>query len=103
VIGSDRFVVAWDLDAARPRRPAVPRGTPIVDPDTTRLPTGSPVLVAAPADIQTLKRRRPTLAKAWRATTRRAFEHYLARGYRVTGFVPTMAHGGAYVIERDRA
>lgn len=103
VIGSDRFVVAWDLDGARPRRPAVPRGTPMVEPDTKRLPAGSPVLVAVPADIQTLKHRRPARAKAWRATTRRAFEHYLARGYRVTGFVPTMAHGGAYVLERDRA
>lgn len=104
VIGSDRFVVAWDLDAARPRRPVVPRGAAVVDPDTTRLPAGSPVLIAVPADIQTLKRRRPARAKAWRAMTRRALEHYLARGYRVTGFLPATSHGGgAYVLERNHA
>ncbi len=104
VIGSDRFVVAWDLGAAPPRRRARASGAPVIDPDLKRLPGGSTVLVAVPADIQRLKRRRPALAKAWRATTRRAFEHYLARGYHVTGFLPTLPGGrGAYILERRRA
>lgn len=104
VIGSDRFVVAWDLVARRPHRPSVPRGAPVVDTDTSRLPARSPVLVAVPADIQALKKRRPAVAKAWRVATRRAFEHYLARGYHVTGFVATPPAGrGAYVLERGHA
>jgi len=109
VIGSDRFLVEWDLSAeGTPEYAENPEAadTPTITvsdgshPDTP-LPAAAQVLVEIPPDIQTLKRQNPDLAKAWRGLTRRAFQHYLASGYRVAGFVrdPT-AGGGHYVVRR---
>ena len=41
-------------------------------------------------------------ARAWRFATRRAFTHYLARGYAVTGFVRDH-DGGTYLLSRREA
>jgi predicted GNAT superfamily acetyltransferase len=109
VIGSDRFLVEWDVSAEdAPEPPGTPK---IPDVPTITVSDGSPpdaplpavpqVLVEIPADIQTLKKQDPELAKAWRRLTRRAFQHYLASGYRVARFVrdPT-AGGGHYVVQQ---
>jgi predicted GNAT superfamily acetyltransferase len=50
------------------------------------LPDLPAVAVAVPTDVQALKQRDPAAALRWRASTRRAFEHYLGRGYAVVGF-----------------
>ena len=73
-IGTDRFIVRWDLKP-QPRK----RGH--------RPPRGStPVEVEIPRDIHALRDRNPRDAHAWRVETRRAFLHHLKRGYRVGGF-----------------
>jgi len=104
IIGSDRFVVEWNLDSTEvPRAPAtsdVPAVTLAHPPDgEVPLPEESTVLVHIPDDIQVLKVHDPDAAVAWRRLTRRALTHYLSAGYRVTGFqrgsgVP------AYILEK---
>jgi chorismate synthase len=111
VIGTDRFVVAWDL------RPAVPRpgeggrsGTkedegdgerPLISSEHDPLQDAWSLLVVVPSDIQALKRTDRDAALAWRRSTRRAFEHYLPRGYAVSRLVPHPAgDGSCYVLER---
>ncbi|HYN22040.1 MAG TPA: hypothetical protein VE078_13855 [Thermoanaerobaculia bacterium] len=98
-IGTDRFIVAWMIAsepvarrlADGPPDPAeVTRrfqDAPIVGPhSTTPLPEDGRVRVEIPANIQAVKSQDLELARAYRASTRRAFEHYLAEGYRVEAF-----------------
>lgn len=111
VIGSDRFVVAWDLQAGEPAhaRTGAPADLGTVGAPDTRpvircaddpLPTAPVTLVAVPPDIQALKRTDPAAALAWRAATRRALEHYLGRGYAVRGFARGAGDApSAYVLE----
>jgi predicted GNAT superfamily acetyltransferase len=113
VIGSDRFVVAWDLHPTTPqpgeqRRTEADKGEPpnrataqpLVSSDLDPLPDAPSVLVAIPADIQALKRVNPEAAIAWRRSTRRAFEHYLKRGYVVRGVGPRPGgEGSCYLVE----
>lgn len=69
-IGTDRFIVRWDLrkGVTRPLQPA---------------PSAR---VEVPPDIHALRDRDPDLARRWRDQTRRAFLSYLKRGFRVGGF-----------------
>jgi predicted GNAT superfamily acetyltransferase len=69
-IGSDRFVVRWDL--GRRARAAAPGST------ATR--------VEIPNDIHVLRDQDPDCARRWRLMTRQAFQSHLKRGYRVAGF-----------------
>lgn len=111
LLGTDRFVVRWDLGAKRPGRGA-PRGgarrfgsAPVVNaelrgahewvPSEPVLPDAPAVRLAVPADIQALKEATPDLARAWRFATRRALLHYLGRGLRVTRFLSD----GFYLLE----
>jgi predicted GNAT superfamily acetyltransferase len=98
-LGTDRFIVAWDLDAATltddaaaaaagaPDEPvtvnAARDGEP---PRLSDLPDAPVVQVEIPPDIAALMEQAGDVARAWRLTTRRAFSHYLPRGYRVVGF-----------------
>jgi predicted GNAT superfamily acetyltransferase len=76
-IGTDRFVVAWDLTAGQ-------RGS---GTDTgRRTVNATEVTVEIPEDIHDLIATAPAKARAWRESTRAAFLHHLADGYRVTGF-----------------
>jgi predicted GNAT superfamily acetyltransferase len=50
------------------------------------LPLAPRVRIEVPARIQEFKERQPERALAWRLLTRRAFQAYLGRGYRVTAF-----------------
>jgi len=91
VIGSDRFVVEWELGdggTAERRNDGTTRGWegPVIRTVSDPLADTAGVSVAVPSDIQTLKQRAPADALAWRASTQRAFEHYLPRGYAVVGF-----------------
>jgi predicted GNAT superfamily acetyltransferase len=98
---TDRFIARWDLadpdPAATPRNAATPASTAgdaphaIVAGDsrvqlTTPLPDAPGVRVRIPHDIERVLATDPDAALAWRLATRDAFRHYLARGYRVTGF-----------------
>jgi len=49
--------------------------------------TGESVLVTIPANIGEIMEVDAELASAWRAATRSAFVHYLARGYEVRDFL----------------
>ncbi len=94
-IGTDRFIVRWDLASERaaealagrlPHHPERYAGTPIVSPDDEAdapLPASSALRIEIPRSIQDLKAIDLDRAAAFRASSRRAFLHYLARGYRV--------------------
>lgn len=95
-LGTDRFIVAWTLDAPPPAGAAAASsdgsGPVVVNrvgddgrPATGALPDAPEVRVEVPPDIDALIDRDHEVAQAWRATTRRAFTWYLGRGYRVTG------------------
>jgi predicted GNAT superfamily acetyltransferase len=91
VIGSDRFVVEWELEDGGPadRRtggPAGAAGAPVIRSGSDPLVDAAVVAIAVPPDIQALKQEDPAAALAWRDSTRRALEHYFARGYAVHGF-----------------
>lgn len=95
VIGTDRFIVEWRLDGPDVQldAAALVSEAPIVTAPVTRdprapqpnLPAVPEVRVEVPADIQRLKLASADGAVAWRLTTRRAFTHYLPRGYAVVG------------------
>jgi predicted GNAT superfamily acetyltransferase len=107
VIGSDRFVVRWNLEPPDGNSGAT-WGIAGTEEDASSAPL-APLVVAAvdasgkttaveeslqqpavrveiPTDIQALKLAMPEVARSWRATTRRVFESYLGRGYGVAGF-----------------
>ena len=89
-LGTDRFVVRWQLDADEPGR--APREVAAVacntDPDDgapvarPRGIEGDTVWVEVPCDIHAVLRADPRTAALWRASTRAALEHCLGRGYR---------------------
>ena len=109
-IGTDRFVASWRIAservamAMRDHRAGSDgpfRDAPVVNPraeikEIAELPTASRVRVEIPASIQDVKIERPDEAVAWRESTRRAFETYLARGYRVEAFYRDPAEGRCF-------
>jgi predicted GNAT superfamily acetyltransferase len=107
-LGTDRFIVDWELAGAGPReiapRPDAPIANPVDasgTPATVGLPDADVVRVLVPPDIFAVLASAPAVAHAWRATTRRAFEWYLGRGYRVAGFDRGDPSGfPAYIITR---
>ncbi|MEA2601943.1 MAG: hypothetical protein QOF89_2935 [Acidobacteriota bacterium] len=99
-IGTDRFVASWRIASDRVARALRDhragsdepfRDAPVVNPgaevvEIEALPAAPRVRVEIPANIQAVKSERPDEAVAWRESTRRAFETYLARGHRVEVF-----------------
>jgi predicted GNAT superfamily acetyltransferase len=102
-LGTDRFIVRWDLDSREVAEAAAGSARQNVDaPDApvvnSRVEGGKPVpydgdlpdaprvLVEIPIAINETKRGSQDAGNRWRACTRRAFEHYLGRGMAVTGF-----------------
>lgn len=123
-LGTDRFVVTWDLPSYRPApessgapEPEEERPEAVADPSAVpaagappdaepRAPGPSPageappvVRVDVPADILAVRRRDPEEAWAWRERTRGAFLSRLGSGYRVAGFVPG-SERGRYLLAR---
>jgi len=109
VIGTDRFIVEWDLTSGgTPSDPAVPRdaavitvaGTDDVD-ETPEFPADQTVLVEVPEDIQKLKLTAPNEARAWRILLRKAFLRYGELGYSIAGLARDRPAGRAfYVLQR---
>ena len=120
-IGTDRFVVEWRLEAPEVRRALglepgeissaggdaldAPRvntdddGIPRTD--EFPLPEVSAVRIEVPADIQRVKEEQPTLARAWRESTRRALLAYLGRGYRARHLL-RQAGRSSYLLEAPK-
>ncbi len=118
-LGTDRFVVQWALDsdavsrlAQGDRIPArMPSEAPVVNtrengntrrPDVgADLPQSPSVLVEIPASINEAKKEDATAGGAWRRSTRRAFQHYLDRGYAVTAFGEFRPGRFGYCLEKE--
>lgn len=119
-LGTDRFVVRWELESERTRRsvsgerrepsgdcadaPAVvERGNgagPM--PVTSSVDGSEAVRVEIPRDIQRIRDESPDAASAWREATRRAFRRYLQAGYSVDGLLRTN-DGRCFYVLRDPA
>jgi predicted GNAT superfamily acetyltransferase len=112
-IGTDRFIVEWAFGEERVVRrlegggaeggavepPEAYRAAPVMnvregedpgggggEPEVAEPPVAPVVRVEVPEDVQELRRASPERAALWRASTRRAFESLLERGYQVVGF-----------------
>ncbi len=98
-IGMDRFIVVWDLAdqilGSRVTPPADFDEIPCVSPapsggpEQVILPDAARLRVEIPVDIVAVQARSLEEAGRWRTITRRAFLHYLAQGYKVSGFHST--------------
>jgi predicted GNAT superfamily acetyltransferase len=88
-LGTDRFIVRWQLDSPRGPRTSDPAwaDAPVLGcAPAAQLPDAPRVRIAIPNDIFTVLEADPVSAHAWRASTRRAFMWYLQHGYSITGF-----------------
>jgi predicted GNAT superfamily acetyltransferase len=113
-IGTDRLILVWRLASERVRQALVDRRLAAADPfravpvvnEGNRIPEVTPDLprlrLEVPENVQELKSADPERAAAWRASTRWAFETYLAREYRVEAFYRDRASARCfYCLERD--
>ena len=110
-LGTDRFVATWTVSEEPPPMPsdrAFLVGAPVVGgasgdapASNTPLPDVPAVAVRIPGDFHALLDRDLERARAWRASARRAFLHYLPRGYRVTAFVPDPAGDATYLLTQQ--
>ncbi len=101
---TDRFVITWAVDPAQAAEPldALPPSLPLVVGEAAvegALVEAANVGVRVPRDISALAAQDLAAARRWRFATRRAFTHYLTRGYHVRGFVAD-ADGGTYLLTR---
>jgi predicted GNAT superfamily acetyltransferase len=106
--GSDRLLLRWDLVAAQvadactgvPWSPPVPpdaRTALAVDADggPTAMAwngTAGALLVHVPPDVETMRRRAPRQAVAWRHAVREVLAGLMTDGWAVTGFVERRAY-----------
>jgi predicted GNAT superfamily acetyltransferase len=100
-LGTDRLIVSWRLDspARSPVDPAAwldapeANGTSHVDRRRVR--------IAIPADIHEVLAADENAARAWRNSTRRAFQAHLQAGWRLAGFERDSAGGGSYLLVKS--
>jgi predicted GNAT superfamily acetyltransferase len=111
-IGTDRFIVAWPVpDAERQQRLRETHAAgadrellqaPILNPgnDVSQLrDVADAARIEVPADINEMQRSDRDQAIAWRHSTRAAFQHALAAGLTVHGFViDDCARRGYYLL-----
>lgn len=117
-LGTDRFVVRWNLDSKRVERaltgntePAWPDDAELAveaeDGDVDRprrrspFPDARSVCVEIPRDIQAVKAESPEAAARWREATAAAFQHYLPAGYAVAELVRTDDARCYYLLTRN--
>ena len=100
-LGTDRFVALWPVQQEprpMPADAALLRDVPVVAaaPDDAalsvrdggELPKAIAVAVRIPYGYAALLAGDITRARHWRLSARRAFQHYLGAGYRVSAFIP---------------
>lgn len=123
-IGTDRFVALWLLASDRVGERLVGRRPPPTIEELPDVPRVVPVegegellrpgpadagceegrlLVTVPADILRIVDRRPEVAVRWRRETRKAFEGYLGRGYRVEELVRDGAVSHYLLVREQRS
>lgn len=112
-LGTDRFVVRWDLDempdalaqeyesiewldgVASARVPFSSGGAgPLAE-----IQDGSAALVEIPPNIQQLKAADPDAASDWRTATRAAFTKHLSEGRAITGFARRPTGECVYILQ----
>ncbi len=118
--GTDRFVVRWPIADERvlktlqgELKPHPEQYSSISIVNTaidaggnllavhSELPDDATVRIEIPASIQDVKNRSTQEGYRWRLNTRRAFTHYLSRGYRIEAFCIDPDTGRcSYVLER---
>lgn len=110
-LGTDRFIVAWDLDRTPPGATHASRsereapvlnsvgsdGLPIV-PDLTGHARDIVVRIAVPVAIDQVQAESISTATRWRVSTRCAILWAVDAGYRVTGFIHEDAADCSYYI-----
>ena len=109
-LGTDRFVVSWpvrDEPSPLPEGDALLAGVPCAGGPPGRgpgasepLPHADVVAVRVPNDCGALRERDLEQARAWRASARRAFAHYLGLGWQVSAFVPSRDGDASYVLTK---
>jgi predicted GNAT superfamily acetyltransferase len=101
-LGTDRFVAVWPVAGEPAPMPAtIPGDAPVVASGTVApgsLPDSRSVVVKVPCDYSALLAGDVSIARAWRLAARRAFSHYLGRGYRVSAFAPGDGGDAAYLL-----
>lgn len=108
-LGTDRFIVAWDVEEDAMRRepthasdaPLLNAEAPGPSPRLLQILDARPpaVRVQIPLDIGRVQAESLDDAARWRESTRAAFTSALARGYTVAGFARDPAAGrGEYVL-----
>jgi predicted GNAT superfamily acetyltransferase len=118
-LATDRFIVEWQLGSPQVEaalgdrleaQPISLADVPVVNtqtaaegprPEEVELLELPAVRVEIPWDIQRVKSDTPEQARDWRGSTRRAFVHYMGRGYRVVGLLRDReAFRCFYILER---
>ncbi len=91
-IGTDRFIVAWDIGSKARTTPHVPART-----------HGAERRIEIPLDVHELQVSDPAAAVGWRRKTRSEIQSALFEGFVVTGFqVDDKAARGYYLLSQDR-
>jgi len=117
---TDRFVAEWKLREPHVVRRIAPGALPVRDASVMEAPVVNPalaggqwlepvpgdltldhrrLLVEIPTGFSEIQRDAPDLALGWRLSTRRIFQAYLGRGYRVVDFFLAREAGrGQYLL-----
>ena len=111
VLGTDRFIAAWPVrDDVAPRdlAPASWHGAVVAasgaddcPEPSDPLPQAEAVVVRVPHDHLAVVEQDLHRARTWYLAVRRAFNHYLARGFRVDGFERSARGDGRYLLSRN--
>lgn len=100
-LGTDRLIVSWRLDS--PARPPVDAAAWSDAPEANGAShlERRRVRIAIPADIHDVLAADGNAARAWRDSTRRAFQAHLEAGWRIAGFQRDSAGGGSYLLVKS--
>jgi predicted GNAT superfamily acetyltransferase len=119
---TDRFIAEWRLTEPHVERRIASAGAVLRDQSVSSTPVVNPspeggnwirpgaaaldlearrLLVEIPTGFTDMQAHDPELAREWRLATRRIFQHYLRRGYRVVDFfLAREARRGQYLLAR---
>lgn len=109
-LGTDRFIVKWDLMGREGTAPPAPAGASEDRPVTWTAgehqpvppPDADVIEVLIPRNIEAVEARCFKEALAWRHSTRRVFARFLNGSHQVTAFVPGDTHG-TYTVSRPHS